>query len=407
MNKKSHRYENLSYFVLLQFSLNVQYHYKGKMNRNSCKYHFKLICIVVVIFMIGYWFYKYEIEDRDIGVVDYMSLEDAKDVDFPLATLCIKNPFLVDKLNQTVPGTTQTKYLKYLNGEYWKDAYKTINYQSITIDLNDYFTYAQEKRKTDSNWRNSSLLFYHREVFNGFYQSYFIKCFSIESDIRNHRDIKKIRLYYSIQGLVEKLQGLKVTILYKINYPGQFLLGEDPYLFSMQAGYSRFVRIKKIEILRRRNTMKKKCSESSLPYDIMIMKKHAITTGCRPPYLKIETSSPDCKTIKGIKKSRFEYEMAAMIDYPKDCLRMSEIRRSATKSNKIKKLSMSMQWRFGMSYPEEVKRITQSKEIDVHTLIGNIGGYFGLFLGKFFCKHILTILHVADAISNKNHMFFK
>ena len=84
--------------------------------------------------------------------------------------------------------------------------------------------------------------------------------------------------------------------------------------------------------------------------------------------------------------------MATTIDYPKDCLRMSEIRRSATKSNKIKKLSM--QWRFGMSYPEEVKRITQSKEIDVHTLIGNIGGYFGLFLGKFFSKHLLANLHV-------------
>ena len=26
--------------------------------------------------------------------------------------------------------------------------------------------------------------------------------------------------------------------------------------------------------------------------------------------------------------------------------------------------------------------ISQSKEIDIHALIGNIGGYFGLFLGK-------------------------
>ena len=41
--------------------------------------------------MIGYWLYKYEIEDRDIGVVDYISLVDATDIDFPRLTLCIKS----------------------------------------------------------------------------------------------------------------------------------------------------------------------------------------------------------------------------------------------------------------------------------------------------------------------------
>ena len=29
-----------------------------------------------------------------------------------------------------------------------------------------------------------------------------------------------------------------------------------------------------------------------------------------------------------------------------------------------------------------VRIITQSKEVDIHSLIGNIGGYLGLFLGK-------------------------
>ena len=39
-------------------------------------------------------------------------------------------------------------------------------------------------------------------------------------------------------------------------------------------------------------------------------------------------------------------------------------------------------WRLLVAYPEEVKIITQSKDIDVHSLIGNIGGYLGLFLGE-------------------------
>ena len=37
--------------------------------------------------------------------------------------------------------------------------------------------------------------------------------------------------------------------------------------------------------------------------------------------------------------------------------------------------------RFGIEYPKELKVISQSKEVDGHALIGNIGGYIGLFLG--------------------------
>ena len=39
-------------------------------------------------------------------------------------------------------------------------------------------------------------------------------------------------------------------------------------------------------------------------------------------------------------------------------------------------------WTITIEYPEEVKIITQTKDVDVHSLIGNIGGYLGLFLGK-------------------------
>ena len=37
-------------------------------------------------------------------------------------------------------------------------------------------------------------------------------------------------------------------------------------------------------------------------------------------------------------------------------------------------------------YPVKGKVITQLKEVDAHSLIGNIGGYIGLFLGKFWIE---------------------
>ena len=39
-------------------------------------------------------------------------------------------------------------------------------------------------------------------------------------------------------------------------------------------------------------------------------------------------------------------------------------------------------------YPDKVKYVTQYQAIDIHALIGNIGGYIGLFLGNSFNSSI-------------------
>ena len=65
--------------------------------KRNIKRLFTLLCFVVLILMVGYWFYKYLIEDKDVAVVDYLSLEEAKDVAFPVPTICFQNPFQVLK----------------------------------------------------------------------------------------------------------------------------------------------------------------------------------------------------------------------------------------------------------------------------------------------------------------------
>ena len=63
---------------------------------------------------------------------------------------------------------------------------------------------------------------------------------------------------------------------------------------------------------------------------------------------------------------------------PKACQRISK---SKVDINfHVRKLASKLY--FQIVYPDEIKIITQSKDVDVHSLIGNIGGYLGLFLGK-------------------------
>ena len=94
-------------------------------NRNSCKALYTITCAIVVAFMVGYWFYKYEIEDRDIGVVDYASLEDSDDIKFPVVSLCFEDPFVDDNLRATNSNITRQTYLRYLDGEIYNDMHES------------------------------------------------------------------------------------------------------------------------------------------------------------------------------------------------------------------------------------------------------------------------------------------
>ena len=47
---------------------------------------------------------------------------------------------------------------------------------------------------------------------------------------------------------------------------------------------------------------------------------------------------------------------------------------------------MKKDYLISISYPPMAKMITQSQAVDAHSLVGNIGGYIGLFLGKFQAK---------------------
>ena len=82
-------------------------------SRKTYKVSFSIACTIAILFMVGYWIYKYEIEDRDIGVVDYASLDNAGDIEFPAASLCFKNPFLDGKLksiNNNITGQDNLQY---------------------------------------------------------------------------------------------------------------------------------------------------------------------------------------------------------------------------------------------------------------------------------------------------------
>ena len=343
--------------------------------------------------MLGYWFYKYEIEDKDVAVVDYESMENARDIYFPVVTLCIINPFLERKFSEIDEGINGTTYLKYLRGELWDEQLHTIAYQNVTIDMNDYIVGGYVGWKNGSSQIDDTISFESKEVFSGFFPDRsgiekFAKCFSLKQIIWDDRTISWFKLIYDKQmlsyDLGEDNQWMNVPVLpigFSVNYPGQFLIKTNAMSQLTTAYHSNGLQafITSLEILKRRNSRKRKCTENSISFDRLVLNKHIESTGCIAPYLGAYKMYPKCNTTETVKKSMYLFEEMATKYYPRSCKRISKMDTDLTTARVASTLLG-----IGLRFPDDVKIITQSKEVDIHTLIGNMGGYIGLFLGNLY-----------------------
>ena len=352
---------------------------------------FTTFCFIAVSFMIGYWVYKYKVEDRDIGVVDYLSLSNAIDVDFPLAALCFNRPFINENLRQVSQNQenliTIDDYVEYLEGKNYDGRYELFEYKNVSLDLGNYFLYSEVQWKNSTyQWQNSSSKVEHKEVFNGFLTGSFRKCFVLRYDVDTNRNVKMVRFHYDLPKLLKDLNGFgssELKFYLRLYYPGQFFLGEyQAPVYLHKTSTPLLVWIKELEILQKRKTDKRKCYEKTNSYDNMVMESYLASVECRVPYLYHDNSSPLCNTAEKIKNSNLQYTFPELLNIPKACKRISRVGVRKMNPKKGKGYSRRKKWHFTLSYPKEVKIITQSKEVDIHSLIGNIGGYFGLFLGR-------------------------
>ena len=81
-----------------------------------------------------------------------------------------------------------------------------------------------------------------------------------------------------------------------------------------------------------------------------------------------------------LSKSRYDYSIMPRKYYPVPCEAMSSI---VFMANRLDYSVSSETPSLMITYPKTTRLVTQLKSVDLHALIGNIGGYIGLFLGKY------------------------
>ena len=184
--------------------------------------------------------------------------------------------------------------------------------------------------------------------------------------------------YYNQTQLLKDLgPGFEMEV--NLHYPGQFLLEfteSEIYIIEGENVELRWL-IKHIEYLSRRNKRNRHCMTQWRTFDDMVWKKHIRRNKCRAPYDRPYGSFEKCANKEDIQRAIFDFYVVASMYYPKACQRISKFDvDSEIYSGTEGYLTIIFE------YPAEAKIITQSKEMDGHALIGNIGAYIGLFLGN-------------------------
>ena len=253
---------------------------------------------------------------------------------------------------------------------------------------------------------------YHFVTYNGFWFSYFIKCFGIELKDKYKQHVNYIALRYQENEFLDGLhrsENKKIFVV-MFHYPNQLLLTNENYLYTERANrtkYGMYLKITGTEVFNRRSKRDLQCINKPEGYDNRVLGHYMKSIGCRAPYQSLHTHLPVCSTKEEIQKIGYDASTSTNTYHPNPCQSMPKIDFDHT----IIDPEEDEEWfKLEVGYPKQLKIITQSKVLDVHALVGNIGGYIGLFLGKFAelmsgCEITLPIRKYVNGIFITNYVF--
>jgi hypothetical protein len=259
-----------------------------------------------------------------------------------------------------------------------------VDYDSVTWKLTNYIAGYRVgfNNGTMITYKKSDYNPFQNKVdvtYNGFVFSfkYFIKCFGHSVNKDKLREVTSITTKYNFPG------GWKKHFVL-LHYPKHFLasvkrmkLFTDPTEFKKHP--QRWFNVHEMEVLKRRNKYNHVCSNFKKDYDFekeVFLWYGIEKSRCRVPYLSFNEMVPNCSTKEDMKKSAFIFN-EDFEDRFQPCEIMSNFRYELEKSNSYPQQAITL------ALPKSVRVIQQSKSIDTNSLIGYIGGYVGLLLGKF------------------------
>ena len=382
---------------------------------------FQIICVIATICLGAYVIRQY-VMDEDLTEVSFKKFHEDKDSIYPEISICLTDAYLGDQLKEIGEEINGKTYKKFLNGELWDDRMAQIDYDNVTLDIRDYILETCIRQKFKGG---------HCEPFEAKTTTFvhqIRKCFTI------HNPEKKSILYVEAKLnatiFPSSIRPTGHAFVLRFPFPHQLFRSATstflnwPDRTNSSKSFLMDFRIRNTHVLRRRqNKPSKPCLDWN-NYDELVFEEMLEEVGCRPMYWNKPTSHPTCKEKEKMKMfvDKF-YERYFPIDTNHrdipPCLEVQYIKMSykdlppntLDTRNNTSGGSQGNWFKIRLWYRSPTfMEIKQVKAYCFESVVGNGGGYVGLFLGYSLvqlpnlAKFLLSFLHKRFGNNNDKLM---
>ena len=371
-------------------------------------------------------------ENNDVCLVDFKKYNEKPEYLSPSFSIAFANPFNESKLKLYGTGINTSSYVQFLKGEYWDERMLNINYDDVTIDITNYFLGFEIAY---SNWTKYRFEATELNQSNGLKHPFVsfrhptMKAFGVNPPEFKGETIVKLGVQIKTEIFRDSIRPIDMVIdefdpvfggiAFILHYPGQVLRSWShgigkwawPKRKDRESKYYEmsFTR-RNMDVLVRRNKYNNKCNEDWERYDKNVMENRIARIGCRPAYY-YTSRFPICSTLEDMKKVA-PLTPNMINEYDPPCRSISKLQFDYQDidydydedqiGDNVPYFTIS-----ATSLDTTFKLIELVRAYDVQSLIGNAGGYIGIFLGYTICQLPAVMFDACRWIKNVFEIFFQ
>ena len=373
---------------------------------------FHILCLIFTLFCLYKCFYQWSL-DLDISAVEYKEYGYEGNYIKPTMSMCFFDPFDAKAFDndRLGPEINISVYKKLLFGTLKEETFNpellTIDFENVTLDIKEYLKgYA-------IGWDNDTFRFYNMtslppglempyQSYVGSYHNWILKCYSIDIPI----DASTFQV-----GLISEIfpnKTLPSTFGFAISfhYRNQFLKSFENMKMTWtapddqsQKTRSLLMKINSFEVTIRRKTKNRPCNADWLNDDQLVYEEFLTRGGkCRPPYKIWNSTYPVCDTIQKMYEANYHFgrqrdkymepcQNAEKVIYESQVVDFSKLSMDSDYYHRVGLAEFDYFFKEGSFIvvveilSNRFKVIKHVQQYDLQSLIGNSGGYIGLFLG--------------------------
>ena len=367
---------------------------------------FLTICIILTIACTIACIYQYALNE-DSSTISFERYHETEDNIYPAITICFADYLKSDLFENS---SDEYRYKDFLAGKLWDDKFDRMNYEESLKDImdyflkatryaynleeNEYFYHEYRTHNAENNWKPK---FYPTIMMNKW--STYTKCWTFELEYARKLSVEQFTLSFKTNIFKDSLRKTYENLAVFFTYPGQ--IGAQTAHKSMwkPTNYTRFTmefNIQNVVVLKQRRTFRKSCNPDWKRNDEKILTRTVERVGCRPIFFPLNVSMPVCKN-----SSQALEQLNDIVKKIRPCKRIEKVLYSFNEYyNNINGADHGVGEEtdvFLFSFMFQGSTFTEIEQIRAYnfqSLIGNAGGYVGLFLGAAISQIPSAILRI-------------